>query len=276
MDTIRVRSLVDNETISEEFECEHGLSLYVETSRHKILFDMGQKSGVFARNALKLGIDLSKIDFAIVSHGHYDHGGGLKQFLELNDFAKVYVNRRAFGKYYAGTREIGLDESLMQHDRIIMVEDSNYEVCEGVEVFSGVSGRKFFPSNNARLLMADGMSVVPDSFLHEQNLVVRAGEVSLLLGGCAHNGILNIIDHYHALGRPRLTHVVSGMHLHSNSQQTDEDPVLVQELAQCLLDTRAAFHTCHCTGAGPYKVLRAAMGEAISYLAAGGEVVIGA
>ncbi len=86
MDKIRIRSLVDNETTSEEFECEHGLSIYVETSRYKILFDMGQKNGVFVRNAVKLGIDLSKIDFAVVSHGHYDHGGGLKNFLEINYF----------------------------------------------------------------------------------------------------------------------------------------------------------------------------------------------
>jgi len=273
--------LVDNEVISDEFEGEHGLSLYIQTSRHKILFDMGQKSGLFAQNALKLGVDLAQVDFAVVSHGHFDHGGGLKNFLEINECAKVYVNRLAFERHYAVTsdgssRDIGLDESLMQHSRIVMVGDANYEICDGVEIFSGVSGKRLFPTDNARLMMADGESTKPDSFLHEQNLVIHDGGVALLLGGCAHNGILNIIDHYHALSRPRLTHIISGMHLHSYSLHTDEDPALVQELAQGLLATGAAFHTCHCTGAGPYKILRAAMGEAINYLATGGEVVIGA
>jgi 7,8-dihydropterin-6-yl-methyl-4-(beta-D-ribofuranosyl)aminobenzene 5'-phosphate synthase len=274
-----IKSLVDNEKATDAFESEHGLSLYVETSRFKILFDMGQKSGIFAKNASKLGVDLSKIDFAVVSHGHFDHGGGLKTFLDINDTAKVYINRRAFERHYAvmpdgSSREIGLDDSLMKHDRIVIVETETYEICDGVEIFSGVSGKKLFPSDNARLQMADGENLVPDTFLHEQNLVIREGTASLLLGGCAHNGILNIIDHYNSLGRPSLTHVVSGLHLHSYSMHTDEDPAILQQLAQGLLSTKAVFHTCHCTGIGPYNVLRAAMGEAISYLAAGGELVI--
>ena len=67
---------------------EHGLSLFIETEEHKILFDMGQ-SDAFIKNALSLGIDIAKVDIAVISHGHYDHGGGLRYFLELNRSAPI-------------------------------------------------------------------------------------------------------------------------------------------------------------------------------------------
>ena len=75
---------------------EHGLSLYIEANGRKMLFDMGQ-TGLFAENAQALGIDLSLVEFAVISHGHYDHGGGLKRFLEMNSKAPVYISSRAVG-----------------------------------------------------------------------------------------------------------------------------------------------------------------------------------
>ena len=71
---------------------EHGLSIYVETDRHKILFDSGQ-SNAFIKNAETLGINLEEIDTAVLSHGHYDHSGGWKGFLEVNQKAEIYMQR---------------------------------------------------------------------------------------------------------------------------------------------------------------------------------------
>ena len=103
---MEITSLVEN-TSRMDFPVEHGLSLYISLDDgHKILFDMGQRR-LFADNAERLGIDLADVDIAVVSHGHYDHGGGLRTFLELNKKAKVYISRHAFEPHYS-LRENGL------------------------------------------------------------------------------------------------------------------------------------------------------------------------
>jgi 7,8-dihydropterin-6-yl-methyl-4-(beta-D-ribofuranosyl)aminobenzene 5'-phosphate synthase len=275
-----VKSLVDNAASSDKFECEHGLSVYIETSKHKILFDMGQNNGTFLRNAEKLGIDLSRVDFAVVSHGHFDHGGGLSSFLDLNKTAKVYVHRRAFEKHFimkpdGSPFDIGLNDKLANHDRVVLVDQPKLELDKQVFLFSGVTGKKFYPADNKRLMMkSDDGSAVPDAFVHEQNLLVcdEPSGVRLLLGGCAHNGIQNILDRAAALGLPAPTHVVGGLHLTSPLLKVDEDPAIVRELASNLLTTKAKFYTGHCTGMGSYKVLKEAMGEYIDYLSSGMEL----
>ena len=120
---MNIISLVENTASKDTLGAEHGLSLYIETDRHKILFDMGQ-SNLFEENAAKLGVNLAEVDIAVLSHGHYDHGGGLKRFLEINRKAPVYISRYAFEPHYNGTEKyIGLDTSLAQSDRLIFTED---------------------------------------------------------------------------------------------------------------------------------------------------------
>ena len=119
---MRIVTLVENTSSNPKIIAEHGLSLYLETEDQKILFDMGQTSA-FARNGERLGIDLSNIDFAVLSHGHYDHGGGLGTFLRINSHAPVYVHKTAFGAHYNGTEKyIGLDRSLQSESRLIYTE----------------------------------------------------------------------------------------------------------------------------------------------------------
>ena len=91
---MKIISLVENRTKSD-CKAKHGLSLYIETKTHKILFDLGSDDTLFD-NAVRRNIDLSKVDTVIISHGHFDHGGALKKFLEVNSFAKIYVQKGSF------------------------------------------------------------------------------------------------------------------------------------------------------------------------------------
>ena len=95
-----IKSVVEN-TSAVGLPVEHGLSLYIQLENGRnILFDMGQRR-LFAENAEQLGLSIADIDTAIVSHGHYDHGGGLRAFLEINDKAKVYIHKDAFQPHYS-------------------------------------------------------------------------------------------------------------------------------------------------------------------------------
>ena len=121
---MKVVTLMENTACREDLCFEHGLSLYIETENHKILFDAGQ-SAAFADNAEKLGVDLRELDFAVLSHGHYDHSGGLKRFLQCNDRAAVYVHRDAFMPHFnKENADIGLDSSLLESGRIVLTEGS--------------------------------------------------------------------------------------------------------------------------------------------------------
>lgn len=133
---MHVVTLMENTVCRDDLACEHGLSLYIEARGKKILFDAGQ-SGAFADNARKLGIDLAQVDFAVLSHGHYDHGGGFRRFLEINQTAPVYLRREAFGDHYNGTAKyIGLDKALLESGRLVFVPDM-LEISPGITLYGG-------------------------------------------------------------------------------------------------------------------------------------------
>lgn len=168
---MRIVTLLENTTCREDLSCEHGLSLYIETGDKKILFDAGQ-TDLFARNAEKLGIDLGQVDFAVLSHGHYDHGGGLTCFLEENKIAPVYVHREAFTPHYNGSEKyIGLDPQLQGSSRLIWTEGS-LQLEPGITLLDCNArprpyGRDPYGLNEIR----DG-KLQPDTFFHEQYLLI--------------------------------------------------------------------------------------------------------
>lgn len=135
---MRVIVLVENTSISKDYKSKHGLCLYIETKKHKLLFDLGSNS-LFLENAVKLGVNITDIDSVIISHGHNDHGGALKYFLENNAKANIYISRYAFEEYYAnflGMKwNVGLDRKLKDHPRIILIEDE-YVIDEELQIFS--------------------------------------------------------------------------------------------------------------------------------------------
>lgn len=263
---MKIYTLMENTSFSPEFAAEHGLSLYIETKKHKILFDIGQTEK-FASNAEKLGIDLSQVDTAVLSHGHYDHGGGIRRFLELNDKAPVYLSRYAFGDYYHGEeRYIGLDQSLKGNDRLIFTEDELE--MDGELTFCSCNDKECaFPLDSAGLTEKTDGGFIPDVFLHEQYLVIREDGKKVVISGCSHKGILNIVNWL----QPDV--LVGGFHFMGQAVSMEGNPVL-DRAAEVLMARDTLYYTGHCTGQEPFAYLKKRMGERLRYLAAGQSVTI--
>ncbi|MDR1730926.1 MAG: MBL fold metallo-hydrolase [Synergistaceae bacterium] len=277
-----VTVLVENTSISEDLEWEHGLSLYIETCGRALLFDMGG-SGLFAKNAEKLGLDVSKAELAIVSHGHSDHGGGLGAFLEINPSAPVYVSRGAFGHYCvlrtSGVMEYaGLNQDFAGESRLVFA-DRHLKIGKGLELFSDVHGTKWNPRVNDCLyektkdssksddFEADAFS--PDCFSHEQNLILEENGKTYLFTGCAHAGIVNILERFREIRGAFPDEVIGGFHLSNPLTGEGEDPDTLDAIGRYLLETGARFHTGHCTGAEPYERLKTLLGDRLFPLSTG-------
>lgn len=270
---MKVTALVEN-TTHLGLSVEHGLSLHVAfDDGRNLLFDVGQ-GRLFADNALQLGVSVADVDVAVISHGHYDHGGGLAEFLQRNNKATVYVHNKAFQPHYSlrdsGLTYIGLDAALKDNPRLFYCGDTHI-IDEGVMLFAGVDGECCYPRGN-RLLFGPGEHE-NDTFCHEQSLLVEEGPNLVLFAGCAHTGIVNIVNRAVELAGRQPTHVFAGMHLVKSGLSTCDEDAFIRELAGRLNAVdNCRFFTMHCTGVEQFQQLKSYMGERISYLACGDSV----
>ncbi|WP_332446088.1 MBL fold metallo-hydrolase [Sphaerochaeta sp.] len=272
---MKITALVENTTNKPNVGAEHGLSLLIESDNKVLLFDTGA-SDLFAKNALALEEDLSRVDFAVLSHGHHDHGGGLSTFFSLNTKAPLYVRKEAFGPYYSQRsdgqfRYIGLEQSLLGSNRLIFTSAFT-PITEGFSLFSKVEGKQFVPMGNQSLYKQEEQTFLLDSFTHEQYLVVEEKGKTVLVSGCSHRGVVNILRTFQTRYGRNPDLVIGGFHLYDHSSGEREDANTLNSIADILLESGALYVTCHCTGEENYLFLKNLMGEHISYLH-GGDVL---
>lgn len=243
---MKIWVLMEN-TALEGYAAEHGLSLYMEAMGRRILFDMGQ-SGAFADNAEKLGVDLSLVDVAVLSHGHYDHGGGLRRFFQLNERAEVYLSRHAFEPHFNGLgKDIGLDPALLDHPRLRFVED-RAELAPGLTVYCCKNETPQQPIEPFGLTCGGGEA---EDFRHEIYLQILEPGRTVLISGCSHRGVVNIARRF----RPDV--LVGGFHFKSVDP---EDPRLL-EAARQLMALPTDYYTGHCTGPAQFEAMQTIMGH---------------
>lgn len=258
---MKITSLVENTSPDNNIESEHGLSLFIETKKHKILFDTGQ-TDMFLRNAKRLGIDIKNADIAILSHGHYDHGGGLKYFLEENKKAPVYISPYAFLPYYnADDKYIGLDISLKDSDRLIYTEDIT-DIDEGLTLYSCNKSPLPYGKFDCGLKKMHNGELISDDFLHEQYLLIKEDNKKILISGCSHKGILNITEWF----SPDV--LIGGFHF----SKLPLDSTLLQ-YAKILNEKNTVFYTCHCTGTAQFEYMKT-VAKNLHYLSCGQNIIL--
>ncbi len=272
---MKIINLIEDSQGSNNCRYEHGLSFYIETEKHKLLFDTGA-SDAFIENASKKGIDLSKVDTVIISHGHYDHTGGLVDFSILNPNAEIYINKNAFDDFYnlkySQPKYIGMDKSISSLKQLNIVE-GNARIDDELAIFTNIAEKKLLPKGNCSLKKKCGDIFIKDEFEHEQYLVVTEGKNRILFSGCAHNGIINSLNTYRALYGNEPTLVVSGFHTVKN-EYTEEDDLIIAQTAHELKKSSAVFYSGHCTGDYAMGIMKEILGKQLHQLHSGDDIVM--
>ena len=178
---MKITALLENTTKDTALTPKHGLSIYIETPKHKVLFDLGPDDTCL-QNAQTMGIDLAQVDTVVLSHGHYDHGGALASFLKINDKARLYFHKQAFEPHYHKVlfvkKYIGLDKNQADNERIFFTDDK-IRIDDELFLFSDVEG--WLDTKSSRLLLKKTPAGYErDSFAHEQSLIVTAEDKSVL------------------------------------------------------------------------------------------------
>ncbi len=273
---MRIVCLIENTEGKAGCGTEHGLCLYVETERHKLLVDTGA-SELFIKNAEIKGVDLTKVDTVVLSHGHSDHGGGLEAFSRINPTAKIYMQESAKGEYYSQhepdlePKYIGLAPEVKDLPQIVRIH-GKLTIDEELSVFMCVSDKRPIPTANRALKEKQGDCFVPDKFRHEQYLVVQEGNRQVLFSGCCHHGIRNILAVYRDLYGRDPDEVISGFHLLQRNGYSSEDVEEIVDTAHALKTFNTVFYTGHCTGEKPYEVMKGIMGDQLQYMHCGDEL----
>ena len=276
---MRIINLIENTPGRIGCAYAHGLSFYVETEKHKLLLDLGPSEESIS-NAEALGIDLSAVDIVVLSHGHYDHSGGIIPFTKINGNAFIYMQKSAVEDYYADDgvdaperfRYIGIDKDIATLPQVRFI-DGYSRIDDELELFVIENRSHELPFTNKWLLVKTGNDFRRDDFGHEHFLVIRQDGRSILMSGCAHNGILSILDAYkeHYGTSPDL--VISGFHLMKKTPYRDNELEEVKSIARELNKYPTKFVTCHCTGTEAYDIMKTIMGDKLEYVHSGEEII---
>jgi len=254
--------LSDNRSCDAQLETEHGLSILLETEEFRILLDTGA-SDVFIRNAERLGIDLRTVDYVFISHGHNDHAGGLKHFLNINERAKIIVALDAVnGKFFSKRQylhSITTEWPKKYNSRVLLIKQTQ-EIADGLHIIAHIPQSHPMPQGNQHLYIQDeNGDFVNDDFRHELALYTNG----LLFTGCAHSGLENIL----AVCPYPVRTVVGGFHLLDDHETEEELTELAKRLTEAYPNTQ--FYTSHCTGDNVFTILKTVMGDPLHAFSCG-------
>ncbi|MCI9565125.1 MAG: MBL fold metallo-hydrolase [Eubacterium sp.] len=257
---------------NDELKGEWGLCIYIEYKNEKILLDAGA-SGLFLENAKKMNIPLEKLEYAVLSHGHYDHANGMKEFFRINNRAKFYLRdgcrENCYKKKWTLKKYIGLPKGVLEEykDRIVLAP-GDYTIAEGVSLIPHKTQELALIGKRENMYLREGNRWRPDDFSHEQSLVFDTPDGLVIFNSCSHGGADNIINEVTAtFPDKKVLAFIGGFHLYNKSEE------VVRDFAKRLKETGVKHvYTGHCTGKTSYKILKEELGDVVNQLRVGLEM----
>lgn len=249
---VAVSVIVENTAARTDLKAEHGLSLWIETSDARVLFDTGQGEA-FPHNADALGIPLDRAEAIVLSHGHYDHTGGLAHALDRNRGARVFMHPDATRTRYSRHADktmhsIGMPaaarESLDAASARVVRVSGPADVAPGIRVTGPIPRANRFEDTGGDFFL-DSAATMKDPILDDQAAWVETGRGIVVILGCAHSGVVNTLDYIaQRTGASEFHAVIGGMHL---GRASDER---IAATADAFRKYRVAvIRPAHCTGA---------------------------
>ena len=268
----KITVVVDNKA-NEGIAGEWGLSFLVEYAGKKILLDAGS-STLFLNNMKSLGIDVTDIDYATLSHAHYDHANGLPAFLDNNTKAKLYLRDHTgtdcYAKKFIFRKYIGIPRVLLKKytDRIEMVS-GDYKLMDGVYLIPHKTDGLDAIGKRELMYRKTKKGWMPDDFAHEQSLVLDTDKGLVSLNSCSHGGAANIINEVKATFPDKKVYgLIGGFHLFNKSEEE------IRDLAGKIKDTGIEYVcTGHCTKDRAFYLLKEELGDIVEQMNVGYRIV---
>lgn len=276
---MKITVLVEN-TGPSEFKIEHGLSLYIEFNDKKYLLDAGPSDSFF-KNAHALSIDLDRVDKAVLSHGHYDHGDGFMVFLNQYKDKVVYGAKNIFDDYYSGSggsvHYIGLSSKLKQMKNRFNTISKDTKIDEKIYlILDDVSNTKEIGVQKKLYKKVDDV-LQPDNFNHELSLVFDTPKGLVICNSCSHAGLESIVDNIKKrLNKPVYAYV-GGLHMKSTKNHIETSSFTEEQIQNlCIFIEKNIQYvlTGHCTGNVSYDLLKKYLKDRIDFLTTGKTIEI--
>ena len=276
---MRITVLVEN-TGPSEFKIEHGLSLYIEFNDKKYLLDAGPSDSFF-KNAHAMSIDLGRVDKAVLSHGHYDHGDGFMAFLNQYKDKVVYGAKNIFDDYYSGSggsvHYIGLSSKLKQMKNRFNTISKDTKIDEKIYlILDDVSNTKEIGVQKKLYKKVDDV-LQPDNFDHELSLVFDTPKGLVICNSCSHAGLESIVDNIKKRLKKPVYAYVGGLHMKSTKNHIETSSFTEEQIQNLCIFIKKNIQyvlTGHCTGNVSYDLLKKYLKDRIDFLTTGKTIEI--